>query len=243
MTVHLPAPPRDLLRISTGFRYNSGALHAATDYAMPDGRPLYAARAGKVTDMNSGVVDYTPGRPGNQYGQGAVGSPSNWVLLQVTYAGKPATLYYQHMQRVVVKRGQWVKAGDLLGYSGQTGNATGPHLHIAGIWGGGYRAPQRYKYMQPGSGGYPYCIYAPARIWKEWPNKVSESQFAPGKTNKSVKLVQQALIRERLLAKGKDTGYYGPLTRVAFGLAMAKWGTKHRCLWALGDRQGFTPIA
>lgn len=36
---------------------------------------------------------------------------------------------YAHMQRSIVKQGQWVKRGEVLGYIGMTGRTTGPHLH------------------------------------------------------------------------------------------------------------------
>lgn len=36
---------------------------------------------------------------------------------------------YAHMQRYLVKQGQWVKRGEIIGYIGMTGRTTGPHLH------------------------------------------------------------------------------------------------------------------
>lgn len=237
-TVHLPAPANRLTNITAGWRYRSGALHAATDYGMPDRTPLYAVRDGVIADCQDGVVDYTPNRPGNKPGQPASGSPSNWVLLETYYQGRKATIYYQHLIDTKVVRGQKVKKGQLIGYSGQTGNATGPHLHIAGTWGGGYNRYTRYKYMQYSNGGYPYCIYAPSQVWKTYPAKVVPADFTYGKTNSSVKYVQRALIKEGWLAKGKDTGYYGPLTKAAYARAQLKWGS--RALQALGDRNGYS---
>lgn len=36
---------------------------------------------------------------------------------------------YAHMQRFIVKSGQWVKRGEIIGYIGMSGRSTGPHLH------------------------------------------------------------------------------------------------------------------
>lgn len=51
---------------------------------------------------------------------------------------------YAHMQRYVVKPGQWVKKGDVLGYIGMTGRTTGPHLHYEVRLNGVPVNPMRY---------------------------------------------------------------------------------------------------
>lgn len=37
---------------------------------------------------------------------------------------------YAHMSRVAVREGQYVRQGELIGYVGNTGNSSGPHLHF-----------------------------------------------------------------------------------------------------------------
>jgi murein DD-endopeptidase MepM/ murein hydrolase activator NlpD len=55
-----------------------------------------------------------------------------WITLPIVVViddGNGYRSMYAHFQKVVVKRGQRVRAGDFLGYEGRTGNASGCHLH------------------------------------------------------------------------------------------------------------------
>jgi murein DD-endopeptidase MepM/ murein hydrolase activator NlpD len=45
--------------------------------------------------------------------------------------GRGAYSYYSHMSKIIVKKAQRIKKGDLLGFSGKTGRVTAPHLHYA----------------------------------------------------------------------------------------------------------------
>ncbi len=51
---------------------------------------------------------------------------------------------YAHMQRAVVREGEWVKRGQVLGYIGMTGRTTGPHLHYEVRLNGVPVNPMRY---------------------------------------------------------------------------------------------------
>lgn len=84
----------------------------AVDYGLPIGTPIYAAAAGTVIiSKNSG---YNAG-----YG--------NYVAIQ--HPNNTQTVY-GHFTQTVVEVGQSVKQGQLIGYSGNTGKSTGPHLHF-----------------------------------------------------------------------------------------------------------------
>lgn len=93
--------------------YN-GHGHNAIDIATPIGTPLYASRGGVVLD--TGNTDLVRG----------CYSFGKWVM--VTHPNGLSTLY-SHLSSIDVTKGQQVSGGQLLGLSGMTGYATGPHLH------------------------------------------------------------------------------------------------------------------
>jgi murein DD-endopeptidase MepM/ murein hydrolase activator NlpD len=89
-----------------------GRFHAGTDYGMPSGTPLPAMFDGTVTF--SGWM--------NGYG--------NILIVKGTWDGQTLGYAYAHMTSSKVSVGREVKAGDLIGISGNTGVGTGPHLHL-----------------------------------------------------------------------------------------------------------------
>ncbi|MEM9155082.1 MAG: peptidoglycan DD-metalloendopeptidase family protein [Cyanobacteria bacterium P01_F01_bin.33] len=101
--------------ISSGFGYRTHpvtgthSFHAGVDLAAPTGTPILAALSGEVTFA------------------GARGNLGNAVILD--HAQRYRTRY-GHMIRVVVRAGDRVRQGQLIGYVGSTGRSTGPHLHF-----------------------------------------------------------------------------------------------------------------
>ncbi|HVU79890.1 MAG TPA: peptidoglycan DD-metalloendopeptidase family protein [Candidatus Paceibacterota bacterium] len=113
--------PLDSVRITQYFgntafaqsgAYN-GQGHNGVDFGASIGTPVKAALSGTVQEINQGAVKYC------QYGK--------WVL--VRHDNGLSTLY-AHLSSIVVTKGQRVDTGTLLAYSGDTGYATGPHLHL-----------------------------------------------------------------------------------------------------------------
>jgi murein DD-endopeptidase MepM/ murein hydrolase activator NlpD len=91
--------------------------HRAIDYAAPAGTPVVA--------IGRGRVEFSGWR--NGYGN----------LVEVRHAGGYVSRY-GHFSRIAagIRRGVQVDQGDVVGYVGQTGHATGPHLHFEFLRGG-----------------------------------------------------------------------------------------------------------
>jgi murein DD-endopeptidase MepM/ murein hydrolase activator NlpD len=91
----------------------------AWDFRMPEGTPIVAAREG-VVRMARG--DSTEGGCDEKFAPKA-----NYVVIS---HGDGLETQYLHFSAVVVKPGERVKQGQLLGFSGATGWSCGPHLHF-----------------------------------------------------------------------------------------------------------------
>ncbi len=91
----------------------------AWDFRMPEGTPIVAARGG-VVRMARG--DSTEGGCDEKFAPKA-----NYVVVS---HGDGLETQYLHFSAVVVKPGERVKQGQLLGFSGATGWSCGPHLHF-----------------------------------------------------------------------------------------------------------------
>ena len=89
--------------------------HDGVDIAAPQGNPIHAAQAGQVIWAG---FDAT-----NGFG---------WSV-KINHCYHVSTLY-GHMMRIIVKDGENVEAGQIIGYEGSTGWSTGPHLHISVMW-------------------------------------------------------------------------------------------------------------
>ena len=107
--------------ITAGWYYSDGQPHRAIDLRAAVGTPVYAAE--------DGTVDWVQ----TWDGRSTSGDQSYGNLVRIRHAdyngGKLQSLY-AHLKESKVKYGQAVKEGELIGYSGNTGNTTGPHLHF-----------------------------------------------------------------------------------------------------------------
>jgi murein DD-endopeptidase MepM/ murein hydrolase activator NlpD len=93
----------------------SGMGHDGVDIGVPIGTPVQAALTGTVA--GTGNTDLTKG----------CYSFGKWVM--IAHANGLSTMY-AHLSVIGVTKGQQVSTGDVIGYSGMTGYATGPHIHF-----------------------------------------------------------------------------------------------------------------
>ena len=99
-------------------------MHNGVDLALPQGEPIYAAKSGKVT-----VTSYQAGGAG--------------YYVSINH-GDGFSSIYMHMTHYIVAPGQYVHAGQVIGYVGSTGGSTGPHLHFGIAYNGTYINPMDY---------------------------------------------------------------------------------------------------
>ena len=103
--------------------YGDWRFHYGVDLSAPQGTPIYATRGGRVTyatyDSSSGYyvsINHLDG-----------------------FVSK-----YLHMTHYIVSPGQYVAAGQIIGYCGSTGASTGPHLHFSLYYNGSAVNPAKY---------------------------------------------------------------------------------------------------
>ena len=116
-TLQWPLPVAGTITSQFGHRVDpiTGEVssHTGTDIACAEGTPILAAADGTVTVANS--LDSW----GGSYG----------YYIQIDHGGGLETLY-AHCSSICVTTGQQVQAGEVIGYVGHTGRATGNHLHL-----------------------------------------------------------------------------------------------------------------
>ena len=116
-TLQWPLPVAGTITSQFGHRVDpiTGEVssHTGTDIACAEGTPILAAADGTVTVAN-GLDSW-----GGSYG----------YYIQIDHGGGLETLY-AHCSSICVTTGQQVQAGQVIGYVGHTGRATGSHLHL-----------------------------------------------------------------------------------------------------------------
>ncbi len=114
--------------LTSGFRTADRPGHNGVDISVPKGTPIRAAAAGIVLvatcEAHIGALPYSCDRDG---GPAILGC--GWYV-DILHAANVITRYCHQRVRPYVRVGDRVKAGDIIGLSGASGNASGPHLHF-----------------------------------------------------------------------------------------------------------------
>ncbi|MAQ32253.1 MAG: peptidase M23 [Flavobacteriales bacterium] len=112
-----PVSNEDLTRMASGYGmridpiYKTNKFHYGMDFAAPIGTPVYATGDGFVEKIKKS-------RSKKDYG--------NYILIDHGYDYQS---FYAHLDKILISKGKKVKRGDLIGYVGNTGKSTAPHLH------------------------------------------------------------------------------------------------------------------
>ncbi len=97
-------------KVSNAFEEAERIRHQGIDIPSPAGTPIRASNAGKVIYSGNGIKGY-----------------GNLIILRHS---EEYVSVYAHNQANLVEEGAWAEKGQIIGKVGQTGNATGPHLHF-----------------------------------------------------------------------------------------------------------------
>jgi hypothetical protein len=96
--------------------------HEGYDFDLPVGTPLLAVEDAFVHFAGVGDPFFCPRLKKT--------TQDYFVRLEMRHRGDLVRVNYQHMSRLDVAKGDWVKKGQVLGLSGNAGCSTGPHLHL-----------------------------------------------------------------------------------------------------------------
>jgi murein DD-endopeptidase MepM/ murein hydrolase activator NlpD len=125
-----PISNKQLVAIASGFGfrihpiYKVKKMHTGIDFAAPIGTPIYATADGKIEEVSVKFSGY-----------------GKMVVIDHGFGYKTR---YAHMHDFVVRSGQNIKRGELIGYVGDTGISTAPHLHYEVMMNGVLINPVHY---------------------------------------------------------------------------------------------------
>jgi murein DD-endopeptidase MepM/ murein hydrolase activator NlpD len=125
-----PVSNKQLIALASGFGmrvhpvYKVKKMHTGIDFAASIGTPIYATADGKVEEVSVRFSGYGK-------------------MVEINH-GFGYKTRYAHMHGFAVRQGQQVKRGDLIGYVGNTGLSTAPHLHYEVMLNGSQINPVHY---------------------------------------------------------------------------------------------------
>ncbi|AOD24034.1 hypothetical protein IM25_22655 [Rhodococcus sp. p52] len=163
-------------------------FHRGNDYSVPRKTPIYAPTDGTV-------VEGKDRRPDTVDGFG------NWIWIDAQRTvGKDFIFGHLEHSDILVRRGDQVRAGDLIGYVGSAGQSTGPHLHFE-VWG----APGRVggDHIDPAAWLKRAGAVDPGAISS--PDSVKTTTATVPSSTKGKTVATAADVKNQLTADGQET--------------------------------------
>lgn len=139
-TLGLPVDA-SLSYISSGFGMRKNPFsgkwknHKGVDFAAAEGTPVRAVKNGTVSFAKKNDTTF-----------------GNYIILK--HEDNSMTSVYAHMSRLAAFEGDTVRRGDIIGYVGSTGMATGPHLHFEIRFGGVAEDPEKLLPVKSSNAGF-----------------------------------------------------------------------------------------
>ncbi len=127
--------PLDSILMTSPYAPRWGGFHRGTDFRASVGTPVKAMAEGVV----QGIGDTDICCKGASYGK--------WIFIEYNN-GLSST--FAHLSLIKVQQGQKVKRGEVVGYSGNTGSSTGPHLHVSTYVSSGVKVDSFVSKSYPG---------------------------------------------------------------------------------------------
>src|SRR6266571_2067599 len=112
----------------------TGAIHTGLDLVAPIGTPIHAPLAGVVLLVFSAA--------------------DSGLNIHLVHTDRITTIY-AHLSRSLVRQGDRIEAGRIIGYTGASGMVTGPHLHFAVMVDGNLVDPAPLLGLTPGGSALP----------------------------------------------------------------------------------------
>jgi len=125
-----PVANKQLIALASGYGlrihpiYKVKKMHTGIDFAAAIGTPIYATADGVIDKLNVSFSGYGK-------------------MIEIDH-GFGYRTRYAHMHGFAVRQGQKIKRGDLIGYVGDTGLSTAPHLHYEVFVNGVHANPVHY---------------------------------------------------------------------------------------------------
>lgn len=162
-------PLKDVHVLTSGFKRSDGTQHTGIDMRCNwDGitlKPIYAAESGEVDWVQTWD------------GKTKTGNMSYGTAVRVNHQklrnGDTVKTLYAHMAYRTVNIGQYVEAGEILGYTGSTGNTFGAHLHFEVIINMVRKNPLCYldgNFSKAANNVYTFGKNEKSAKWSDFPN-------------------------------------------------------------------------